>query len=273
MIGTNKQLIALASICLIITAVFLFELGLFISRENYLKEIAVLKSNHENYLGQSSLTIDKLGAELESKEQQLNELSQNKEELNSQVDQLSQQIAGLSTSSSVYPFAIPSTGTVGSQVSTYLDENNGYYHYGVDFWTITSNGGAINTHRGNPVFSACDGVVESFQTGNGGVTIRCDLIPSFYNVPAHKVFTYYGHMANAVTKEQFIYVKIGQRVRKGQFIGYQGDLSMFTPDMRNVHLHFSVFSGFKEADGTQDPCKYIGGNCQKVGEFFVNESR
>ena len=78
-------------------------------------------------------------------------------------------------------------------------------------------------------------------------------------------------MANAITKEQYIYLKVGQNVRKGQFIGYQGDLSMFTPGMRNVHLHFSVFTGARERDGSQNPCNYIGGVCNEAGVFFVND--
>jgi hypothetical protein len=45
---------------------------------------------------------------------------------------------------------------------------------------------------------------------------------------------------------------------------------MFTPGMRNVHLHFSVFTGTRERDGSQNPCKYIGGSCQEAGAFFVN---
>ena len=181
-------------------------------------------------------------------------------------------MAGLSIdNSNTYPFSIPTTGTVGSQASTYYDKNGDSIHYGVDIWTNTQNGGAISTHKGNPVYSACNGVVESFQPENGGVTISCDMISSAFNVPVRKVYTYYGHMANAETKEQYTILKNGQKVHKGQFIGYQGDLSMVTPSMRNVHLHFSVFTGGHESDGTQDPCKYIGGSCTEVGRFFVTD--
>lgn len=272
--GYNTKIFILTCLCFVLSGVVICELTLLKSNEYHSEKIAGIKAEQSVVVEQLTDEISELDTKLSDKETALSELANHKEELINQVTDLNSQIAGLSVdNSSPFPFAVPSTGTVGSKQSTYLDENKGFYHYGVDFWTSTSNGGAISTNRGNPVYSACSGVVESFQVGNGGVTIKCDMIAKSFNVPAYKVYTYYGHMANGVTNEQYIYVKIGQRVHKGQFIGYQGDLSMFTPGMRNVHLHFSVFTGFKEMDGTQDPCKYIGGSCTTVGQFFASEAK
>jgi murein DD-endopeptidase MepM/ murein hydrolase activator NlpD len=218
-------------------------------------------------------TLEASKSELSSQVSQLNtQIVGLTDELSRQVSQLNAQIAGLSIgNNNPYPFIVPTTGTVGSQVSTYLSNYNGSIHYGIDIWTSTQNSGAISTQKGNPVYSVCDGIVESFQVDNGGVTISCNTIASSFNIPIKKVYSYYGHMANALTKEQYINIKIGQKVRKGQFIGYQGNLSMFTPGMRNVHLHFSIFTGPRERDGTLDPCIYIGGSCKEVGRFLVSE--
>lgn len=263
-----KSLIILSALFFVVVV---FELGIFISRQYHVEQINSIKASNTQQIQQFDKTIEELFSEVNTKENEIRTLSGSKEELDSKISELNEQIAGLNINrNNQYPFVVPSTGTVGSQISTYLNVDNYGTHYGVDFWTSTQNGGAISTHKGNPVYSACSGVVESFQPDNGGVTIKCYAIPSSYGLPT-RVYTYYGHMGNAVTKEQYIYLKAGQKVFKGQFIGYQGDLSMFTPGMRNVHLHFSVFTGFKEKDGSQDPCKYIGGDCKKVGEFFVSE--
>lgn len=273
MLGSKNQLILLTLAFTLVTGIFLFELGMYSSREQYQKQLANLNSLQSDQLRQTNESFKDLYSNIEEKEDQINSLIGIKEELSGTISELNSQIAGLSIdNSSPFPFAVPTTGTVGSYASTYYVKQNGFHH-GIDIWTTTEKGGAITTHKGNPVFAACSGIVESLQPDNGGVTIRCDVIPNHYNVPKNKVFTYYGHMANAVTKEQYIYVKPGQKIRKGQFLGFQGDLSLFTPEMRNVHLHFSVFTGTHDAEGSQDPCKYIGGNCTQAGQFFANEAR
>ena len=264
---------------IVFAGVIIFELGMYKSNEYYSKQIAAIKATQVNELNlarTSNTTISATITEKENviteKENQIQELLTNRNDLTGQITDLNGRIAGLSTNvGNTYPFAVPTTGTIGSNISRYNDNTNNIRHFGVDIWTNLQNGGAISTHKGNPVYSACDGVVESFQPDNGGVTIDCNMISSSFNVPERKVYTYYGHMANAETKEQYVILKYGQNVHRGQFIGYQGDLSMFTPGMRNVHLHFSIFTGGKEREGTQDPCKYIGGSCTEVGNFFVSD--
>lgn len=266
----KKLIVVFGVLCGLSAAVLLFELGIYLSRNQYAEKIAEIKSEHSSIL--SSVQQEKI-SQINLKENLIEDLVQDKDKLSTELEELNSQVAGLMTSNNGFPFSVPSTGTVGSQVSTYESVFNGYIHRGVDMWTSLQNGGAISTHQGNPVYSVCSGKVESFQPSNGGVTIKCDLIPTSFNVPTRKVYAYYGHMGNAVTKEQFIYLKIGQSVKKGQFIGYQGDLSMFTPGMRNVHLHFSIFSGTREGEGSVDPCLYIGGKCKEVGYFFASEAK
>lgn len=274
MLGSRSTLLFLFSLLIIFSSIVIFELGMLILKDMKDKEIIALKSSYNERIEQMDDTLYELDYKVQSKEDMILNLMETKEELSSEINELNEHIAGLSTyDQNEYPFAVPSTGILGSYASRYMDENNGYYHLGVDIWTSAQNGGAISTHRGNPVYSACTGKVVSFQSSNGGVTISCYIIPSNFRVPARKVYTYYGHMANAVTKEQYIYVKIGDEVQKGQFIGYQGDLSMFTPGMRNVHLHFSIFTGSSEQSGHKDPCKYIGGSCSEVGRFFTTAAR
>lgn len=267
-------IIILSCLSMTFAGFILFGLGILKSDEDYQLKIAGIKVNNNEELNLLTERITSQDLVIDDKDIQIQTLVGNKDELVSQVSGLNAHIAGLSTDkNNSYPFTIPTTGTIGSQVSSYLGNYNGSIHYGVDIWTSMQSSGAISTHKGNPVYSACSGSVESFQPENGGVTISCDTIPSIFNVPQKKVYTYYGHMANAITKEQFIYLQNGQKVRKGQFIGFQGDLSMFTPGMRNVHLHFSIFTGFREREGTEDPCIYIGGSCKEIGRFFVSEFR
>jgi murein DD-endopeptidase MepM/ murein hydrolase activator NlpD len=172
-----------------------------------------------------------------------------------------------------FPFIVPTTGVAGHQAGTFEGHLYEMTHRGIDIWTTTRNGGALPTHKGNPVYAACNGKVVSFVPENGGITILCDEIPATYKVPKHTgVYTHYSHLGNAITKQQHHGLKRGQRVAQGQFLGYQGDLSSYFPEMRNVHLHFSVFTGISEVDpngGALNPCLYIGGNCQRQGESFT----
>lgn len=239
--------------------------------EKYNDVLATMKAEYESEIEFLNQEMNSKDTFISQKNFLIEDLLNQKNNLHSEVDSLSSRVAGMSTEQYPFPFAVPSTGYLGHIAGSYGGTMNGDEHLGVDIWTSIHSGGAISTHKGNPVYSACDGVVDNFQLENGAVTILCDPIPDYYNVPAHEgVRTYYGHMGNAITQELYIYVKHGQRVQRGEFIGYQGDLSSFTPNMRNVHLHFSVFTGLREKGGAKDPCMYIGGDCKAVGRFFIN---
>jgi murein DD-endopeptidase MepM/ murein hydrolase activator NlpD len=261
------------SICSVLMSYLAFAYGQMITQESYTQQINTLKENHAVEIAFFNQEMDSKDLFINQKNFLIEDLLSQKDNLYSEVNNLNSQVAGMSTEQSPHPFAIPSVGFLGHKAGTYGGDMYGSTHLGVDIWTSVTHGGAISTHRGNPVYSACDGVVDNFQLENGGVTILCDPIPEFYNVPVREsVRTYYGHLGNGATGELYIYVNYGQRVKKGQFIGYQGDLSSFTPEMRNVHLHFSTFTGIREKGGSLDPCLYIGGSCTEVGRFFINEA-
>lgn len=75
-----------------------------------------------------------------------------------------------------------------------------------------------------PIYAVADGVViaSGFASGNPGIHVRIDHQNGYY--------TSYLHLANT-------FVKVGQRVTKGQHIGSMGA----TGRAFGVHLHFSVY--------------------------------
>lgn len=210
--------------------------------------------------------------------------SRSEAELSKEVNELEGRVAGLSTkldqaqakTNSRYPFAVPTSGIIATFAGTYGGNMMGLEHWGVDIWTTLENNGHIANHRGNPVYSVCDGVVTKLHPGNGAFTMLCDDISDKYFLPAHNdVKVYYGHMGNRISKELFFDVRRGQRLKKGQKIGYQGDLSDVFPEMRNVHLHISIWSGQYEplakTGGPHNPCLYFGGDCSTPGSMFKAE--
>lgn len=257
-----------------------------ISLKNADARIGELKNSNSQMSSESQALLDNIAsyrnqiAELSLKK---DEYSNDAEAFKSKVDSLESELEDLETELKNYlvrdnqefPFAVPTSGTLPNFASGYGQNMRGMQHFAVDIWTTTENYGKISNHKGNSVYSACDGRVATFDYENGAVTILCDEISDSYNVPAYKnVYTYYGHLGNGETKEHFIHVAQGQRVEKGQFIGYQGDLSKFFPDMRNVHLHFQIWSGSMNftsdsSNGPHNPCLYIGGNCNTPGTVFV----
>jgi murein DD-endopeptidase MepM/ murein hydrolase activator NlpD len=262
----------LLSICTALMVYAAYGYGQIKVQEEYESKIDNIEQNHSIELSLLNNEIESKNMLISHRDHMIEDLLGQKENLSSELQTLNSRVAGISTSKHPFPFAVPSAGFLGHNAGTYGGTMLGMPHLGVDIWTTLSSGGAISTRQGNPVYSACDGVVNNFQLDNGGVTILCDKIPDYYNVPKHEgVSTYYGHMGNGGTGELYIYIKYGQRVRRGQFIGYQGDMSSFTPAMRNVHLHFSIFTGHREVGGALDPCLYIGGSCTQEGRFFNHE--
>jgi len=251
---------------------FTFELGFYAARANSRNNVQELlyistktASEMEKAVGIKDGEITKLNDSLQS------EIS-SKKDMETKLAELQGKVAGLETNRN-HPWQVPTNGTVGTFNGTFGGNMYGTRHLGVDIWTSTSNSGAISSHKGNDVFAACSGQVTNIDSQNGAVTIACDPISKGkYNLPYYSnVKTYYGHMGNAVTKKLYIIVKRGQRVNAGQQIGSQGDLSKFMPEMRNVHLHFSVYAGGSEGDkkaGPVDPCLYIGSECTKQGVEF-----
>lgn len=228
---------------------------------------------------QKKTEIESLSFDVNQKEEliydlnmEVGELIENTEVLNSRYTNLEGRVAGLFTQREQdFPLTVPSEGVVGSFAGTFGGNMYGMRHLGIDIWTTIENNGRIPGHKGNPVYAACEGVVNNMDRDNAAISIKCDPIPEHFHVPEHQVYTYYAHLGSAGNQALFIHVSPSRRVEKGQLIGYQGDLSKFFPEMRNVHLHFSVFAGLSEVDkkkGAYNPCLYIGGDCSRSGETF-----
>ncbi len=260
---------ALVVILILITTVVSFEIGYYLSRKQSLENIDLLS----NQKSQAEKNMQKLAGDYIDETGSLNDqvemLSQRELTLKQELDILQGRIAGMFSNAA--PFKIPSDGTLATYAGTFGGNMRGFRHLGIDIWTTTANNGKISIHKGNPVYAACSGKVTGTDPSNGALTILCDPIQKSYEVPQHNVFTYYAHMGSADSKELYFTVNRNQRVSAGQLIGYQGDLSSYFPDMRNVHLHFSIFTGSSETDkkgGALNPCLYIGGDCSKVGREF-----
>jgi murein DD-endopeptidase MepM/ murein hydrolase activator NlpD len=282
--------------CVIMALLVSFQLGI------YTYQLAVENGSVVNpEAEQLRLQVNELQRQIATKEDELASLqletdnyAEREEELMEDINGLRSRIAGISTryfrdaensetlgssnssedrdQDSRHPFQVPTTGVVGSSSGGFRGNMYGMTHLGIDIWTSQANGGRIASGKGNPVYSACDGKVVNKRAPNADITIKCDEIPSRYDVPEHSVYTHYAHLGNAESKELYILVNRNDRVEKGQLVGYQGNLSSFFPEMRNVHLHFSVFTGISETDpngGAINPCYYIGGNCQRQGEIFT----
>lgn len=249
-------------ICLLILGLS-FELGLYFS------------SNSNNHLTSSPQLVyvennNKSDDIVEDLNLTISSFEEKEKEYKREISDLNSKIAGAQTIRE-YPFSTPTKGILAKYAGTFGGNMNGYRHLGIDLWTTTKNNGMLPDHKGNPVYAACSGIVDNIDKSNGAVTINCDQIPNSFKVPEHKVYTHYAHLGNADTGELFINVHGSQRVKEGDILGYQGDLSSYFPDMRNVHLHFSIFTGLSETDksgGALNPCLYIGGDCTEPGMIF-----
>lgn len=266
-----------------IWSIFLLAIGAFVvygfGRIQTMEEERI---KYSTILEEKTYAIENLNQEvgqkvgfIENMNSQLGELTDTKDSLFEENNNLKGQVAGLMVENNKeFPFIVPSNGTIGSYAGSYGGNMHGYRHLGIDLWTTTENNGKTGTHTGNLVYAACNGVVDNMDRANGAITIKCDPIPDHFDVPEHQVYTYYAHMGHAENKSLYIKVHPSQRVEQGQLIGKQGDISKFFPNMRNVHLHFSVFGGLSETDkkkGAYNPCLYIGGDCMYRGsEFEVN---
>ena len=88
-------------------------------------------------------------------------------------------------------------------------------------------------------------------------------------VPSLEIKTLYGHMADQFSDEVYIYVKIGQRVTKGDLIGHQGNRCYWAPQNKVVHLHFSVYDVSVLPQVPLDPTLYIGVSCTTLNQTFI----
>jgi murein DD-endopeptidase MepM/ murein hydrolase activator NlpD len=83
----------------------------------------------------------------------------------------------------------------------------------------------ITAPKGTPVFATADGIVSADQGGSGyGITIVVNHGFSYQ--------TLYAHLSKRI-------VKTGQRVKRGQLIGYVGNTGL----SMGAHLHYEVLKG------------------------------
>ena len=126
------------------------------------------------------------------------------------------------------PFVMPVNGGRTSDFGPRIDpitKKSGTFHTGVDIAAAT----------GTPILAALDGTVSQAQRAGGYgllVVLEHDTTLS----------TYYGHQSRFA-------VKAGQRVTRGQLIGYVGSTGRST----GPHLHFEVRSG----ETTKNPDDYL----------------
>lgn len=170
----------------------------------------------------------------------------------------------------MYPMSVPTSGIAGHKNFLYLPE----IHPGIDIWTHADGKPLENEKYGNKVVSACTGRVSHYKEPNEEIEITCDKLPDIYKafVPSLNVKILYSHLGNGETGESYHNLKVGQRLQKGEFVGYQGDKSSFAPENKVVHLHFGVYDLASKTSPPPplDPMYYIGVNTHTVGQTFTS---
>lgn len=125
-------------------------------------------------------------------------------------------------------------------LSRYIKITQGYWsgHLGIDFgW----NDGLYN-HQ--PIVAIEDGVVVSCGDGYGNTYPNQRIYGNYVNIRhSDEWFSMYGHLLKGLT------VKMGDRVRKGQVIGYMGNSGY----SNGQHLHFELRQGANRKEKTIDP--------------------
>lgn len=167
-----------------------------------------------------------------------------------------------------FPLLVPTNGIAGHKNFLYLPDS----HPGIDIWSNIDGKPLEGKKHGYPVYSACGGTVFHYKPANEEIEIKCDPIPDYFKgkVPSLNVKILYSHLGDGETLEAFHSLKVGQRIERGEFIGYQGNKSSFAPENRVVHLHFGVYdlATKQSPPPSLDPTPYIGVNTHEVGQLF-----
>jgi len=143
-------------------------------------------------------------------------------------------------------FIWPAEGKVGSVYGMRLHPILHYYRM--------HDGDDIGGTCGEPIWAAQSGVVVKAETGyNGGSGNNVWI--NHGDINGVNVQSGYLHMLRYV-------VKVGQKVDKGDVIGYVGDTGLSTA----CHLHFSI----KKNGASSDPMEYIGWNPEAKGTASHN---
>lgn len=172
-----------------------------------------------------------------------------------QTNPLTAGFPDLKSSGLPYPLIVPTDGIAGSGSHLFSPA-----HVGIDIWTRLDGKGLNGSSEGNPVYAACTGTVIRVYIPNEEIEVLCDRLPDKYAtlVPSLKIKTLYAHMGDAVTGVNFHSLKNGQRLNKGELIGYQGNRSSIAPYNRVTHLHFGIYDLSKSGRPAINPAIYIG---------------
>jgi len=136
-------------------------------------------------------------------------------------------------------------------LSVYLKITQIYHanHLGVDFGWNDYPQGACN----QPIIAAESGIVLDCADGYGNTYPSRRIYGNYVNIShdikigGKNVYTMYGHLLKGLT------VKKGQRVRKGQVIGYMGNSGY----SNGQHLHFELRIGSNAKANSIDPIEYL----------------
>lgn len=169
-----------------------------------------------------------------------------------------------------YPLIVPTDGIAAHKNFLY----DPVHHAGIDIWTTTEGKGLEpGSSRGYPVYAACTGTVIRVYQPNEEIEIKCDRLPEAFasEVPSLDIKILYAHMGDAVTKERYHSMYVGQRLEKGQHVGWQGNVSSIVPINRVTHLHFGIYDLTRSGRPTINPEIYIGVPTTIVGQVFKTQ--
>ncbi|KXK27271.1 MAG: Peptidase family M23 [candidate division WS6 bacterium OLB20] len=168
------------------------------------------------------------------------------------------------------PLIVPTDGIAAHKNFLYDPVSHG----GVDIWTnVNGKGLEAGSSRGYLVYAACTGTVIRVYQPNEEIEIKCDRLPEEFasEVPSLDIKILYAHMGDAVTKERYHSLYVGQRVSKGQQVGWQGNVSSIAPVNRVTHLHFGIYDLSRSGRPTVNPESYIGVPATVVGQIFKTQ--
>ena len=138
---------------------------------------------------------------------------------------------------------------VGKDAVRVDEEGNRRNHKGVDLYA----------EEGTPVYAVADGVVESGYTGylrDYGNTVTLDT-----NLQGKDVAVLYAHLSKMT-------VKPGQKVSRGQLIGYTGRTG--NAGSGDPHLHYEIREGKTAGSGKAvDPLPYLNGSPDMTTGAFL----
>jgi murein DD-endopeptidase MepM/ murein hydrolase activator NlpD len=212
---------------------------------NRLKELESQLVETQDALANQKLAKEKFLADVKGKESNYKKLlstaQQQEAQINKEINDLEASLRGKGSPSKLKPvrgiLAWPMDGVITQNYG-----NTGFTKLGYNF----HNGLDIAAPAGTNIYAAADGVVNATGTGQAAygnwVTIK-------HTLPSGKeIVTLYAHMIS-------FRVKVGQRVQRGDLVGYQGNTGntsrlLYGPE-RGYHLHFTVFDaeGFGISQG------------------------